>query len=227
MADFLRLGRRHQRAQHAEPVGRGSAQAASPIWRSPKSSAAWSASSRTARSTGISIEVEGAAAELNQKPITGAVLAGLMRVHSDTVNMVNAPFLAKERGLDVREVRHEREGDYHTLVRVTVEDRGGRALGRGHAVRRRRAAPGRAVRHQGRGRSRRPHALHRQRGRAGLHRPARHDAGRGGRQHRHLPPRPPRGGRRGGAAAVGRRAGDAGSARQGPRAAGREDGDGR
>jgi D-3-phosphoglycerate dehydrogenase len=68
----------------------------------------------------ISIEVEGAAAELNQKPITGAVLAGLMRVHSDTVNMVNAPFLAKERGLDVREVRHEREGDYHTLVRVTV-----------------------------------------------------------------------------------------------------------
>jgi D-3-phosphoglycerate dehydrogenase len=35
--------------------------------------------------------------------------------------MVNAPFLAKERGIDVREIRHEREGDYHTLVRVTVE----------------------------------------------------------------------------------------------------------
>ena len=68
----------------------------------------------------IAIEVEGAAAELNQKPITSAVLAGLMRVHSDTVNMVNAPYLAKERGLDVREVRRDREGDYHTLVRVTV-----------------------------------------------------------------------------------------------------------
>src|SRR3546814_16688243 len=50
----------------------------------------------------ISIEVEGAAADLNMKPITGAVLAGLMRVYSDTVNMVNAPFLARERGLDVR-----------------------------------------------------------------------------------------------------------------------------
>jgi D-3-phosphoglycerate dehydrogenase len=46
--------------------------------------------------TKISIEVEGAAAQ------------------------VNAPFLAKERGLDVREVRHDREGVYHTLVRVTV-----------------------------------------------------------------------------------------------------------
>ncbi|MEH3108161.1 MAG: phosphoglycerate dehydrogenase [Sphingomonas fennica] len=70
--------------------------------------------------TKISIEVEGAAAELNQKPITGAVLAGLMRVYSDTVNMVNAPFLARERGLDIREVRHDAVGDYHTLVRVTV-----------------------------------------------------------------------------------------------------------
>ncbi len=74
----------------------------------------------------VSIEVEGAAAELNQKPITAAVLAGLMQVYSDTVNMVNAPFLAKERGLDVSEVRHAQEGDYHTLVRVVAETGGGR-----------------------------------------------------------------------------------------------------
>src|SRR3954468_4226465 len=73
----------------------------------------------------VSIEVEGAAAALNQKPITGAVLAGLMRVHSDSVNMVNAPFLARERGLDLREIRHDREGDYHTLVRVAVMTDGG------------------------------------------------------------------------------------------------------
>ena len=68
----------------------------------------------------VDIEVEGAAAELNIKPIAGAVLAGLMGTYSDTVNMVNAPFLARERGLDVREIRHEREGDYHTLLAVTV-----------------------------------------------------------------------------------------------------------
>jgi D-3-phosphoglycerate dehydrogenase / 2-oxoglutarate reductase len=60
---------------------------------------------------GVAIETEGQAAQLNQKPITAAVLAGLMRVYSDTVNMVNAPYLAKERGLD---------GDYQTMVRVTV-----------------------------------------------------------------------------------------------------------
>ena len=74
---------------------------------------------------GLSIEAEGAAAELNMKPITGAVLAGFLRVHSDTVNMVNAPFLAKERGLDVREIRHDREGDYHTLLRVSANTAAG------------------------------------------------------------------------------------------------------
>ena len=68
----------------------------------------------------IDVEVEGAAAELNMKPITGAVLAGLMGTYSQSVNMVNAPFLAKERGLDVREIRHDREGDYHTLLTVSV-----------------------------------------------------------------------------------------------------------
>ncbi|WP_076072762.1 phosphoglycerate dehydrogenase [Sphingomonas montana] len=70
--------------------------------------------------TAVAIETEGAAADLNQKPITGAVLAGLMRVYSDTVNMVNAPSLAKERGLDVREIRHDRDGNYSTQVRVTA-----------------------------------------------------------------------------------------------------------
>lgn len=68
----------------------------------------------------ISIETEGAAARLNQKPIVGAVLAGLMKRYSQSVNMVNAPHLARERGIEVREIRNEREGIYQTLVRVTV-----------------------------------------------------------------------------------------------------------
>nr|WP_298926221.1 phosphoglycerate dehydrogenase [uncultured Erythrobacter sp.] len=79
--------------------------------------------------TKISIEREGAAAQLNGKPITGAVLAGFMRRYSDTVNMVNAPYLAKERGLEVSEIRHERDGAFNTLIRVTVEtDAGPRSV---------------------------------------------------------------------------------------------------
>ncbi|WP_066799224.1 phosphoglycerate dehydrogenase [Sphingomonas soli] len=73
----------------------------------------------------VSIHSEGAATEVNQKPIVSAVLAGFLRVHSDTVNMVNAPFLAKERGIEVREVKTEKEGDYHTLLRVSVKTEAG------------------------------------------------------------------------------------------------------
>ena len=94
----------------------------------------------------IDVEVEGAAAELNIKPITGAVLAGLMGTYSDTVNMVNAPYLAKERGLDVREIRHDREGDYHTLRRGHRRHRARRAARRRHVVRQPGAAAGRHLR---------------------------------------------------------------------------------
>ncbi|HEU0043344.1 phosphoglycerate dehydrogenase [Sphingomonas sp.] len=68
----------------------------------------------------VSIHTEGAAAELNPKPITSAALAGFLRNQTATVNMVNAPLLARDRGIEVREVRTEREGDYHTLLRVSV-----------------------------------------------------------------------------------------------------------
>ncbi|QYU66902.1 phosphoglycerate dehydrogenase [Leptolyngbya sp. 15MV] len=79
--------------------------------------------------TQISIEREGAAASLSGKPIEGAVLAGLMKQYSDAVNMVNAPFLAKERGLDVRSVRHEREGvPAWVSYRPMVELCGGRIV---------------------------------------------------------------------------------------------------
>ncbi|WP_174279473.1 phosphoglycerate dehydrogenase [Sphingomonas bacterium] len=74
---------------------------------------------------GVAVETEGAAATLNAKPITAAVLAGYLRTQTATVNMVNAPVLARDRGLTVREVRTEREGDYHTLLRVTVSTEAG------------------------------------------------------------------------------------------------------
>ncbi len=68
----------------------------------------------------ITVEAEGAAAELNIKPLTAAAVAGVMRQFSDTVNMVNAPFIARDRNIEIAEVRHERDTDYQTLLRVTL-----------------------------------------------------------------------------------------------------------
>lgn len=73
----------------------------------------------------VRVEAEGAASELNIKPITAAVLAGMMRTFSDTVNMVNAPTLARDRNIEVSEVRHDRDTDYQTLIRVSVKTSSG------------------------------------------------------------------------------------------------------
>lgn len=68
----------------------------------------------------IRVEYEGHAAELNRRPLTAAALAGVLAPMMGAVNMVNAPALAKERGIEVAETVLERSGDYATLLRVTI-----------------------------------------------------------------------------------------------------------
>jgi D-3-phosphoglycerate dehydrogenase len=69
----------------------------------------------------IHVEYEGAVAKLNTRPITQGALAALLRPMLDSVNMVNAPVIARERDIEVAEVKHERDSDYQTMLRVTVE----------------------------------------------------------------------------------------------------------
>jgi D-3-phosphoglycerate dehydrogenase len=68
----------------------------------------------------VTIEYEGQVAELNTRPLTAIALAGLLRPALDSVNLVNAPVIARERDIEVSEVKHDRPGDYHTLVRLSV-----------------------------------------------------------------------------------------------------------
>jgi len=78
--------------------------------------------------TGISsvtIEYEGHAVEINTRPITACLLEGLLSPLMSGVNMINAPILARDRDIDVSEVRHERDGEYQTLIRLTVETEDG------------------------------------------------------------------------------------------------------
>ncbi len=69
----------------------------------------------------VRIEYEGHAAGLNVKPLTAAVLMGVLQPQLETVNMVNAPVIARERNIAVTETKHDRAVDYQTLIRVTVE----------------------------------------------------------------------------------------------------------
>ncbi len=68
----------------------------------------------------IRVEYEGHVAELNRRPLTAAALAGVLGPLLGAVNMVNAPVVARERGIDVAETVVERRGDYASLLRITV-----------------------------------------------------------------------------------------------------------
>ena len=140
---------------------------------------------------GVDIAYEGEVAALNVRPLTAAALAGFLRPMLSEVNMVSAPAVAKERGITVSESRQDdlaglRQPDPHHR-----HHRDGPPLVRRHGGRRR-AAHRRGQGHGAGRRLRAGHALCQQPGQAGLHRRAGRAAGRGGRQHRHLQPRPRR-----------------------------------
>jgi D-3-phosphoglycerate dehydrogenase len=69
---------------------------------------------------GIKMEYEGQVSQLNTKPISSALLNGFLRPIVDSVNLVNAPIIAKERDIDVSEVKNSNSGDYQTLIRLTI-----------------------------------------------------------------------------------------------------------
>ena len=68
----------------------------------------------------VSVEYEGHVASLNTQALTAVVLQGLLAPQMDAVNMVNAPLVARERNIAVSETKHERRGDYQTLISLTV-----------------------------------------------------------------------------------------------------------
>ena len=68
----------------------------------------------------VVVEYEGEAAELNHRPMTAALLEGLLAPIVDSINIVNAPIVARERGIPVTETKHARRSDYPSLIRLTV-----------------------------------------------------------------------------------------------------------
>lgn len=75
--------------------------------------------------TEIAIEYKGDALTINTAPVTIAAIKGFLTpILEETVNFVNAPVIAKERGIEVREVKSTDEGDYQSLVALRVKAKG-------------------------------------------------------------------------------------------------------
>ena len=70
--------------------------------------------------TSVKIEYAGSVAEMNTRALNSAALAGLLRPLLSSVNMVNAPEMAKQRGIHFAEVKSDQQGVYQTYVRLEV-----------------------------------------------------------------------------------------------------------
>ncbi len=68
----------------------------------------------------IRIEYAGDIGEMNTRALTSAVLNGVLRPLLQDVNMVNAPIIARERGIVIEEVRRGQDGIYESYMRVTL-----------------------------------------------------------------------------------------------------------
>jgi len=70
----------------------------------------------------VTVEYFGEVAQLAVAPVTVAVLKGLLSpILEDVINYVNAPVVAKERGVEVKEVKSSDAGDFTSLIRIKVE----------------------------------------------------------------------------------------------------------
>jgi len=69
----------------------------------------------------VTLTYRGHVATLNTRPLTAIALEGLLRPQVDSVNMVNAPLMARERGIEVTEVSNQEIENYQATITVSVE----------------------------------------------------------------------------------------------------------
>ncbi len=80
----------------------------------------------------VIIEYRGGVSELMIEPVKIAVLKGILTpILEETVNFINAPLIAQERGINVKEMTTADAGDYQSMLVVTIKSRlkTGRAAG--------------------------------------------------------------------------------------------------
>ena len=68
----------------------------------------------------LTIEYSGEVVSHKTDPISVSILKGFLSVLTDTVNFVNAPVVAKERGIKVKETTSSEVQDYASLITVTA-----------------------------------------------------------------------------------------------------------
>ncbi len=73
----------------------------------------------------VTIEYKGEVSNLSLAPMTVAVLKGLLNpILEEPINEVNAPVVAKERGIEVKETKSSDAGNFSSLIVLKVKSGG-------------------------------------------------------------------------------------------------------
>jgi len=68
----------------------------------------------------INILYDGHVAEMNLAALNCAAIAGIMRATNPAVNMVSAPVIAKERGIQISTTQQEKSGVFDAYIKLTM-----------------------------------------------------------------------------------------------------------
>jgi D-3-phosphoglycerate dehydrogenase len=68
----------------------------------------------------INVTYDGIVSEMNLKALDCAVVAGIMKKSNPDVNMVSAPVIAKERGIQISTTTQDKSGVFDGYIKVTV-----------------------------------------------------------------------------------------------------------
>lgn len=68
----------------------------------------------------IEVVYAGGVAKLNTKPLTAAAVAGVLKPMLEEVNVVNAPLVAKERGVAIAETYRDDANSYESVIRLRI-----------------------------------------------------------------------------------------------------------
>ena len=70
--------------------------------------------------TAINILFDGSVSDMNLKALTASTMAGIMKKANPDTNMVSAPVIAKERGIQISTTKQDQSGTFDGYVKVTV-----------------------------------------------------------------------------------------------------------
>ena len=70
--------------------------------------------------TNATITYSGYVSKINTQPLTACILEGLLSPRMSTVNMVNAPLIAKQRNINVSTTYNDSAGDFMTKINLSI-----------------------------------------------------------------------------------------------------------